>query len=97
MNIEIQSIFNYYGFPEQKLNHFLFILQSHMKIFEDSILILYPHNYTHDVQETKFRESRKRVGNQPSILLSIGNNNTVFVKMTISPSTYSKVSLDKKQ
>ena len=68
-----------------------------MKIIEDSIVILYPNHYTKDIQEMMFLENRKRVGIQPSILLSIGNNSTVFVKMTISPSsTYSKVRRDKK-
>ena len=84
-------------FPEQKLNKFPFILQSHIKIFEDSIVIVYPHNFTQDVHEMALRENLDKVGNQPSIVLSIGNNSTVFVKMTISPSTYSKVSLDLKQ
>ena len=84
-------------FPEQKLNKFPFILQSHIKIFEDSIVIVYPHNFTQDVHEMALRENLDKVGNQPSIVLSIGNNSTVFVKMNISPSTYSKVSLDLKQ
>ena len=86
-----------YWFFEQKRNHFPFILQSRMKIHENSIVILYPNHYTKDIQEMMFLENRKRVGIQPSILLSIGNNSTVFVKMTISPSsTYSKVRRDKK-
>ena len=66
-----------------------------MKILEDSIVILYPHHYTQDMHERMFRENHKRVGSHPSIQLSIGDNSTVLVKMTISPSTYSKVRLDK--
>ena len=67
-----------------------------MKILEDSIVILYPHHYTQDMHERMFRENHKSVGSHPSIQLSIGDNSTVFVKMTISPSSiYSKVRLDK--
>ena len=67
-----------------------------MKILEDSIVILYPHHYTQDMRERMFRENQKRVESHPSIQLTIGDNSTVFVKMTISPSsTYSKVRLAK--
>ena len=49
------------------------------------------------MRERMFRENQKRVESHPSIQLTIGDNSTVFVKMTISPSsTYSKVRLAKK-